>query len=125
MISRDARPCRLMGLWGLGGLLLGFSTALLGRQAILICTSAVEHAVHRHMADQLDFLAHCDPELCAIVEDIQRDELEHLRVADSQMHSASLVRTILYPLVFAATDILIFLSTSGDSRRIRRAIKPR
>src|ERR1700721_2962618 len=42
MPSRAARPCRVMALWSNGGLVLGFLTALLGRQGIWICTAAVE-----------------------------------------------------------------------------------
>src|SRR6266478_5663769 len=33
MPQRDARPCRIMALWGNGGLVLGFLTALLGVKA--------------------------------------------------------------------------------------------
>ena len=53
MPARGSRPCRVMSLWSLGGWLLGFLTALAGRQAIWICTAAVEAAVHRHLDDQL------------------------------------------------------------------------
>src|SRR5512139_3215068 len=56
MRERGARPCRVMSLWGNGGLVLGFLTALLGRQGIWICTAAVEAAVHRHLDDQLFYL---------------------------------------------------------------------
>lgn len=122
MPARGARPCRLMRLWSVGGFLLGISTAILGRQAIWICTSAVEHAVHRHMNDQLVFLQRRDPELRDIVAAIQRDELSHLATADAQAHSATIIRAILHRLVFLVTDIVIWLSTSGDSSRMRRAL---
>ena len=57
MPQRNSRPCRIMSLWSWGGWLLGFLTALMGRQAIWICTAAVEAAVHRHLDDQLHFLS--------------------------------------------------------------------
>src|SRR4029079_12619982 len=66
MPARDARPCRIMSLWGNGGFVLGFLTALMGRQGIWICTAAVEAAVHRHLGDQLQFLSERDPELHAL-----------------------------------------------------------
>src|SRR6186997_2842144 len=56
MPERNSRPCRVMSLWSWGGWLLGCMTALMGRQAIWICTAAVEAAVHRHLDDQLHFL---------------------------------------------------------------------
>jgi ubiquinone biosynthesis monooxygenase Coq7 len=55
MPSRNARPCRVMAFWSLGGLLLGFLTALGGRNMVWICTEAVESTVHRHLEDQLAF----------------------------------------------------------------------
>lgn len=48
MPARASKPCRMMWLWGVGGLILGGVTALLGRQGVLICTEAVERTVHRH-----------------------------------------------------------------------------
>lgn len=123
MPSRGARPCRLMGLWSCGGLVLGACTALLGRHAIWTCTAAVEHSVHRHMVDQLKFLANKDAELHALVEGIQLDELRHLDTASAHSRSPAVIRTVLYSVVFAVTDVLIWLSTSGDSVRLRRDLK--
>jgi len=85
MPARAARPCRMMGLWGNGGLVLGFLTALLGRQGIWICTAAVEAAVHRHLEDQLLFLRDRDHELFSIIEDIKGEELMHLDHARSRI----------------------------------------
>jgi len=49
MPARHSKPCRVMALWALGGSVLGFATALLGRQRIWTCTAAAEEAVHRHL----------------------------------------------------------------------------
>ncbi len=67
MPVRHARPCRVMAFWGNGGFVLGFLTALMGRQGIWICTAAVEGAVHKHLEDQLLFLRDKDPELRSII----------------------------------------------------------
>ena len=74
MPERNARPCRVMSLWSWGGWLLGFLTALMGRQAIWICTAAVEAAVHRHLDDQLHFLRERDPGLRDIILSIREEE---------------------------------------------------
>src|SRR5215467_13868869 len=82
MPARHSRPCRLISLWSTGGALLGFLTALTGRQGIWTCTAAVEAAVHRHLDDQLGFLATRDPQLQEIIESIRSEELAHLRYAE-------------------------------------------
>jgi len=42
--KRSVRSCYALWLWGFGGALLGFTTALLGRNAIWICTNSIETA---------------------------------------------------------------------------------
>ena len=75
MRDRDIIPCRTLSFWGLGGFLLGFTTSLLGRDAILVCTEAVERTVHRHLVDQMDWLATRDVEIVTAITSIQAEEL--------------------------------------------------
>ena len=127
MPERRSRPCRIMSLWSSGGWLLGFATALLGRQAIWVCTAAVEAAVHRHLDDQLAFLAGRDAELHRIIADIREEELSHLHHAEAQIVSSAPGYRVLRGLISHVTDTLIWLSTWGDSTRmtaeLRRAMQ--
>jgi ubiquinone biosynthesis monooxygenase Coq7 len=122
MPLRNARPCRIMTLWGLGGSALGFVTALMGRQTIWTCTAAVEAAVHRHLDDQLFFLASRDPELHKIILDIREEELAHLNTAESNIAGSSIFRRALRDTISMLTDIMIWLSTWGDSTRMAREL---
>src|SRR5262249_12588819 len=114
MPARGARPCRIMSLWSTGGWLLGFLTALGGRQGIWVCTAAVEAAVHRHLDDQLHFLAARDGDLHALILSIREEELSHLRHAQSQLPELGPARRGLHAAISAVTDLLIWLSTWGD-----------
>jgi ubiquinone biosynthesis monooxygenase Coq7 len=118
MPARQSRPCRVMSLWSLGGWLLGFATALMGRQAIWICTAAVEAAVHRHLDDQLAFLAGRDRELYDVIMGIREEELAHLHHAESQISTLGGGARALQRAISAITDALIWLSTWGDSTRM-------
>jgi 3-demethoxyubiquinol 3-hydroxylase len=126
MPARQSRPCRIMSLWSSGGSILGFATALMGRQAIWICTAAVEAAVHRHLDDQLAFLAGRDAELHETIMSIREEELSHLHHAQSQIASLGRGSQLLRRVISDTTDVLIWLSTWGDSRRmvndLRKAI---
>ncbi|MBN8942547.1 MAG: demethoxyubiquinone hydroxylase family protein [Rhizobiales bacterium] len=124
MPARHSRPCRIMTLWALGGSVLGLATALLGRQRIWICTAAVEEAVHRHLDDQLRFLAGRDAGLQAAILDIRAEELAHLANAEAKLGPASAADQALRRVIAALTDILIWLSTWGDSRRMAADLKP-
>lgn len=123
MPRRNSRPCRVMSLWSWGGWLLGFGTALMGRQAIWICTAAVEAAVHRHLDDQLAFLAGRDDELQGIILSIREEELAHLHHAESQIAVRGRGARLLQSLISHVTDALIWLSTWGDSARMMRDLR--
>ena len=122
MPSRDARPCRIMSLWGNGGWLLGFATALLGRQGIWICTAAVEGAVHRHLEDQLHFLEARDADLHRLICAIQEEELSHLHHAEDRIVSKARWSRLLHASISRVTDAVIWLSTWGGSTRMAREL---
>lgn len=123
MPARNAKVCRLPWVWRLGGGALGLVTALLGREAICLCTEAVERSVHRHLDDQLHWLERHDLELARVVREVRDDELGHL-------HAASRLRAgrpapfgpWLERLVAFTTEGLMWLSTRGDSTRLARAL---
>jgi ubiquinone biosynthesis monooxygenase Coq7 len=123
MPSRSSRPCRIMQFWSMGGWLLGSLTALGGRQSIWVCTAAVEAAVHRHLDDQLHFLASRDAELHAIILSIRAEELGHLHHAEAHLGTPRIFQRGLRGLISVTTDILIWLSTWGHSTRMARDLR--
>jgi 3-demethoxyubiquinol 3-hydroxylase len=123
MRPRNTGPCRAMILWGNGGLALGFLTALLGRDGVWICTAAVEATVHRHLEEQLHFLAGRDPDLYALISAIQEQELMHLKHAEHRMAKNFVRGLVLSALIANATEVLIWLSTWGASTRLRRSLR--
>ncbi len=119
MAKRSARPCRMLFLWSWGGAVLGFVTALLGKRMVWICTEAVEEAVHHHLSDQLHFLKQRDLDLFAIISAIQTEEQGHLDLARQNRGEKGIVsRTALVSIAYV-TDMLIWMSTSGDSVKLK------
>lgn len=125
MPARGSRPCRIMKLWSLGGSLLGLMTALMGRRAIWVCTAAVEETVHRHLDEQMHFLQGRDADLHAVINSIREEELAHLHHAEMQLGSEARhsLQTMLQSAIAMVTEILIWLSTWGDSTRMTRALR--
>ncbi len=121
MKINETRPCRAMFLWGIGGWLLGFLTACMGKNAIMICTAAVEKAVHKHLKEQIGYLENKNTELMNLILEIEKEEVEHLEYAENHMKNSVLVKP-LSCLIAVSTEILIWLSTQGDVSRMRRAI---
>ncbi len=74
---RGIRPTLLQPLWNVAGYGLGVATALIGPEAAMACTAAIETEIDRHYGEQLVELGDSDPELSAAIADFQIDEVEH------------------------------------------------
>ncbi len=83
LAKRGVRPTALQPLWSMAGYALGAGTALIGPEAAMACTAAVEEEIDRHYTEQLDRLQEtdADPELAAMIEDFREDEREHRAAA--------------------------------------------
>ncbi|MEL7445768.1 MAG: demethoxyubiquinone hydroxylase family protein [Pseudomonadota bacterium] len=79
MAERGVRPTALQPFWSAAGYALGAGTALLGPEAAMACTAAVEEEIDKHYSDQLDRLMedNADPELASMIEEFREDEREH------------------------------------------------
>lgn len=97
MARRGVRPTALEPFWSAAGYALGAATALIGPEAAMACTAAVETEIDRHYSHQLDELSETgeDPELAAMIEEFREDEREHLDAA----LAAGAERAPAYPLL--------------------------
>ncbi|TMM48159.1 demethoxyubiquinone hydroxylase family protein [Qipengyuania marisflavi] len=97
MARRSVRPTALQPFWSVAGYALGAATALLGPEAAMACTAAVETEIDKHYSDQLDQLHATgeDPELAGMIEEFREDEREHLGAA----LAAGAERAPAYPLL--------------------------
>jgi len=81
MAQRGVRPTVLQPFWHVAGFALGAATALLGPQAAMACTAAIETEIDDHYGRQLDELGGGDPELSEAIADFQAEEVEHREAA--------------------------------------------
>ncbi len=100
MTSRGVRPTALQPFWHVAGFALGAGTALLGPEAAMACTAAVEEEIDRHYSAQLDALeaGGSDPELASMIEEFRDDEREHRDTA----LAAGAERAPAYPVLAGA-----------------------
>jgi ubiquinone biosynthesis monooxygenase Coq7 len=77
MAARGVRPTALQPVWNVAGFALGAATALIGPEAAMACTAAIEEEIERHYTQQLETLGTADPELSTIIEEFRDDEREH------------------------------------------------
>lgn len=79
MARRAVRPTALQPFWSVAGYALGAGTALIGPEAAMACTAAVEEEIDRHYTAQLEELERDgdDPELAAMISEFREDERQH------------------------------------------------
>lgn len=99
--ARGVRPTALQPLWSAAGYGLGVATALLGPEAAMACTAAVEEEIDRHYSHQLAELGDDDPEFSRLISESRDDEREHRITA----LAAGAERAPGYPLLAGAVRL--------------------
>ena len=107
--ARSMQPFHTIKLWAVGGFVLGFLTAILGRKTIWICTDAVETTVLDHLEWQLEFLSKNDSEAHAAVFSIVADEKAHQEFGQSHGENSLFYAPIFF-IVKKSTEFAIWLS---------------
>lgn len=75
--ERRVRPTALEPVWRAAGFALGAATALMGENAAMACTAAVEEVIDDHYAAQVRKLGDDDRKLKETVEEFRADEIAH------------------------------------------------
>jgi ubiquinone biosynthesis monooxygenase Coq7 len=110
--KRGVRPTLLQPFWNIAGYGLGMATALIGPEAAMACTAAIETEIDNHYGEQLEALGDSDPELSEAIADFRADEVEHKAVAVA----AGAERAPAYPLMTAAIRLGCRVAIAASKR---------
>src|SRR5258706_6056325 len=110
LVSKSIRHCYALRLWAFGGFSLGLITAIIGRNAIWICTDSVETTVLHHLDRQLEFLHKHDSSAYDVGLSIKADEESHQDFGHSNSTESFIYKPIFFT-VQKSTEFAILLST--------------
>ena len=79
--KRNIKPTKLLPLWDLLGISLGFGTAMLGKKAAMLCTASVEEVIDDHYKNQTYELKDDEKNLKSKIKKFRDDELNHKNIA--------------------------------------------
>jgi|TARA_B110000438_G_C15748668_1_gene621899 ubiquinone biosynthesis monooxygenase Coq7 len=108
--KRNIRPTKLLPLWDLLGVGLGFSSALLGKKATMLCTASVEEVIQDHYANQIKQLGTDENKLKAKIIKFREDEIEHKNIAYDEGASKEGPYSILDKIIKTGSKIAINIS---------------
>ncbi|KAF9792425.1 COQ7 protein [Thelephora terrestris] len=113
-LQHHVRPTILWEVAQVAGYGLGFVTALMGKEAAMACTEAVETVIGEHYQDQLkaleDFPDHPSlPLLREVIKEFRDDELEHLDTAVDHNSQRAPAHALLSTVIGGGCKIAIEL----------------
>ena len=108
--KRNIKPTKLLPLWDLLGIGLGFGSAIIGKKATMLCTASVEEVIDEHYQNQINEL---DSEEKALKEKIKKfrdDEVHHRDIAYEQGASKKGLYAILDKIIKTGSKVAINIS---------------
>ena len=108
--ERNIKPTRLLPLWDLLGVGLGFGTTILGKKAAMLCTASVEEVIQEHYADQIKQLEVDEKKLKDKIIKFRDDELNHKDIAYEEGATKKGPYSILDKVIKTSSKIAIRIS---------------
>ena len=108
--KRKIKPTKLLPLWDLIGVGLGFGTAILGKKAAMLCTASVEEVIDNHYQKQINQLNSDEKDLKEKIKKFRDDELHHKDIAYESGASKDGLYLILDKIIKTGSKIAINIS---------------
>ena len=108
--KRNIKPTKLLPLWDLLGVGLGFGSTILGKKAAMLCTASVEEVIDEHYLNQIKQLGADEKKLKEKIEKFRLDELHHKNIAYEKGANKEGLYSILDKIIKTGSRIAINIS---------------
>ena len=108
--KRKINPTKLLPLWDLLGVGLGFGSTLLGKKAAMLCTASVEEVIDEHYLSQIKQLGDDEKNLKKKITKFRKDELNHKDIAYEKGATKKGAYSILDLVIKTGSKIAINIS---------------
>ncbi len=108
--KRNIKPTKLIPLWDLLGVGLGFGSTLLGKKAAMLCTASVEEVIDEHYQKQINQLKSDEKILKKNIKKFRLDELHHKNIAYEKGATKKGLYKILDKIIKTGSKVAINIS---------------
>ena len=108
--KRNIKPTKLLPLWDLLGVGLGFGSAIIGKKATMLCTASVEEVIDEHYQNQINELDSDEKVLKEKIKKFRDDELHHKDIAYKQGASKKGFYSIFDKIIKTGSKVAINIS---------------
>ena len=108
--KRNIEPTKFLPIWDLLGIGLGFSSAILGDKAAMLCTASVEEVIDQHYQNQIDQIKDDEKVLRNKIIKFREDELHHKDIAYESGATKKGIYSLLDRIIKTGSKIAINIS---------------
>tara|TARA_Y100001936_G_C15849583_1_gene546459 strand:+ start:153 stop:686 length:534 start_codon:yes stop_codon:yes gene_type:complete len=108
--KRNIKPTKLLPLWDLLGIGLGFGSTILGKKAAMLCTASVEEVIDEHYKNQIEQLESDEKILKEKIIKFRSDELHHKDIAYEKGATKEGIYSVLDKIIKTGSKIAINVS---------------
>ena len=108
--KRKIKPTKLLPLWDLLSVGLGFSSAIMGKKAAMLCTASVEEVIDKHYQNQINQLEVDEKKLKDKIIKFREDELHHKDIAYNEGATKKGAYSILDKIIKTGSKLAINIS---------------
>ena len=108
--KRKINPTKLLPLWDLLGVGLGFGSTILGKKAAMLCTASVEEVIDEHYQNQINQLGSEEKKLKKKIIKFREDELHHKDIAYERGATKKGLYSIMDKVIKTGSKIAISIS---------------
>ena len=108
--KRKIKPTKLLPLWDLLGVGLGFGSTILGKKAAMLCTASVEEVIDEHYQNQINQLGSEEKKLKKKIIKFREDELHHKDIAYERGATKKGLYSIMDKVIKTGSKIAISIS---------------
>ena len=108
--KRKIKPTKLLPLWDLLGVGLGFGSTVLGKKAAMLCTASVEEVIDKHYQNQIDQLGSDEKYLKKKIIKFREDELHHKDIAYDKGATKKGLYSIMDKIIKTGSKVAINIS---------------
>ena len=108
--KRKIKPTKMLPLWDLLGVGLGFGSTILGKKAAMLCTASVEEVIDKHYLSQLNQLEIDEEELKKKIKKFREDEIHHKNIAYEEGATKKGIYLLLDKAIKTGSKIAISIS---------------
>mgnify|MGYP001462865004 CR=1 FL=1 len=108
--KRKIKPTKLLPLWDLLGIGLGFGSTILGKKAAMLCTASVEEVIDKHYQNQINQLGDDEKNLKKKIMKFRDDELHHKDIAYEKGATKKGLYSIMDKIIKTGSKLAINIS---------------